>query len=61
MGVTRASFHSKEASAPEATFETPAAEKIMKHMYVDNLLTGVKSSKEESFIQNQRKYFKNHP
>ena len=38
---------------------TPTAEKIVKHMYVDNLLTGVNSSK-ESFIQNQKKYFKNH-
>ena len=25
---------------------TPTADKIMKHMYVDNLLTGVNSSKE---------------
>ena len=34
---------------------TPTAETIMKHMYVDNLLTGVKSSKEAGQFYSESK------
>lgn len=34
---------------------TPTAEKIMKHMYVDNLLNGVNSSKEAGELYSESK------